>query len=324
MKISQISLDGLSVVNPFVSKYWAFIKARNNWDAKAYEIVLKDDKYQMLLLSKNLFLNYYIAYIPFSPQSLDGESFLEIDTISKILDEINNLLYKRYVFFKIDLPFGYKEIDKKNKIFKVNDESVQPEATIRINLNRSLDVIKKDYHKRALRHLKRNKENIFANEVEICEENVDIWYALYQETAKRDKFSIRDKEYIKNVLFCNEDVSKKLIFAYKDNCCVGGIIIIYSKVLAIYLFGASKKLEKYSPSYSMQDFAIEKLNQIGVKQYDLHGIGIEEKSPHLKSLTLFKTSFGGDIIKRCATIDYPINKGLYRIYKIAEKIRYFI
>ena len=69
----------------------------------------------------------------------------------------------------------------------------------------------------------------------------------------------------------------------------------------------------------MQDYAIELCHSLGVKSYDFFGIGREGKSDHLKSLTLFKSSFGGDAIERVPTLDFPIKTLLYKIYKMALK-----
>lgn len=62
----------------------------------------------------------------------------------------------------------------------------------------------------------------------------------------------------------------------------------------------------------------------GVKSYDLFGVGVDEKSDNLKSLTQFKSSFGGNVLTRIPTLDYPNNKLIYSLYKMVESLRFFI
>ncbi len=321
ISVKEIELTELVCINPIVSDFWAEVKKVNNWKSAAFLVKIDRKNYELLILTKKLFLNYYLAYIPFSPIPLNTDLPIKLDDLSTVINIINkNLIYK-YIFFRFDFPFDYEKYNNKNKKFILSNQSIQPEATVRIDLERSLDSIKSDYRKRAIRNIKANDGVIEVRDLELTKENLNLWYDLYKETAIRDGFVTRSKAYIDAVIFTNSEVGRKLICAYKDGELVGGIIVIYSKVLALYLFGASKKIDKYSPSYSIQNYAIETLHNLGVKIYDLYGIGYEDKSEHLKTLTLFKTSFGGKILTRVPTIDYPIRKFLFKLFKFVEKIR---
>lgn len=321
MEIININTLDLRVKNPFVSDYWSKVKSLNHWNSYAFLIKENNNEFELLLMTKKIFCNYYIGYIPFSPVSIKSVNQISLNTFYSALRIIKKMLKEKCILLKVDLPFEFVNVDINKTKFRFSKESIQPEATVRIDLTRSYDEILSEYKKRAKRNLKKNEGIIETKEVEINDININLWYSIYQETAKRDGFSLRNLDYIKSVLYTNSDVNKKFIFSYKDGNLVGGLIIIYSEDLAIYLFGASKKLDKHSPSYSMQDYAIYKLKEIGVKSYDFHGIGLDNKSSHLKSLTLFKTSFGGCVYKRPKTLDYPINKFMYLLYKAAEKIR---
>lgn len=326
MNIEEIKLDSLIVKNPFVSSYWATIKKNNGWSSFAFHISDDVCDCHLLLLSKKIFGNYNIAYIPFSPVLINKKINKEKININleEIIIQINKFINKKFIFIKIDLPFE-NDINfiNSNKL-KYCKQSVQPEATVRIDLSNSIDNIRNNYKKRAKRHLKKNENVIKIEEVEKNTNNINKWYDLYIETAKRDNFTLRSKKYIENILFTEKDVKTKLIFSYKDGVLVGGLIIIYCQELALYLYGASKKIEKYSPSYSMQDFAINLMKELNVSYYDFHGIGLRDKSSHLSSLSLFKKSFGGDEYIRKSTIDYPIKKVLYILYKFVETLRYLI
>ncbi len=324
MKVEKISINKLQGIHPFVSLYWAKLKEFNNWQNEAYIIDDNEILFEILVLYKKIVFNKYLAYIPFSPIAIGKNQLLNQEQLIEILNLINVESKFNILFFRLDLPFSYGlnkiSIDK----FVKNKNSIQPNLTVQLNLNKDISEIRASYKKRAIRNLKKNVNTIFTTEVDPTDQNIEIWYSLYKETAKRDNFQIRNFEYIKRVFNIKSSIKAKLIFSYKDNEVVGGIIVLYSKKEAIYLFGASKKLPHISPSYSLQDFAIENMKQLGIKKYDFFGIGDDSTSEHLKSLTLFKTAFGGEKIERIPSLDYPINKLLYRAYKFIEKLRYFV
>jgi len=321
ISVEEIEISQLICKHPIVSDFWAELKKVNNWLANAFRVNVDRRNYELLILSKKIFLNYYLAYIPFSPIPLDDGLPINLKNLSSIINIISKNLINKYIFFRFDFPFNYDQYPINSNKFVLSKESIQPEATVRIDLERAIEDIKSDYRKRAKRNIKTNSGIIEVRDIELTKENVDLWYDLYKETANRDGFVARSKDYIDAVLFTRSQIGRKLICGFKDGELVGGIIVIFCNDLALYLFGASMKIDKYSPSYSIQNYAIETLKKLGVKKYDLYGIGYGDKSSHLNSLTLFKTSFGGEILTRIPTIDYPNKKILFKLFKLAEKIR---
>jgi len=325
MKINSIKINALSTNNPFVSSFWAKLKNVNCWDSKAYSLESNQDVFQSLVLFKKLFFNVYFVYIPFSPICISSEAILNEELIKEFLDFVISDSEKKIAFIKIDLPFEYDTNKKYHKPFKINKYSIQPEATIVIDLNSNIEDLRKKYKKRAIRNLKKNINQIVITEVVFNEDNIKRWYQIYFETAKRDNFSARDINYFLKMNNIEDSIKPRLIFAYDINeNLLGGNIILINNKNAVYLFGASKRNHNLSPSYGLQDFSIEMLINEGVKSYDLFGVGVDEKSDNLKSLTQFKLSFGGTILTRIPTLDYPNNKLIYSLYKMVESLRFFI
>lgn len=325
MKINSIQIDTLSTNNPFVSSFWAKLKNVNCWDSKAYSLESNQDVFQSLVLFKKLFLNLYFVYIPFSPVCITSEAILDEKLIKEFLDFVISDSEKKIAFIKIDLPFEYDTKKKYHKPFKINKYSIQPEATIVIDLNSNIEDLRKKYKKRAIRNLKKNINQIVITEVVFNEDNIKRWYKIYLETAKRDNFSARDINYFLKMNNIEDPIKPRLIFAYDINeNLLGGNIILINNKNAVYLFGASKRNHNLSPSYALQDYSIEMLINEGVKSYDLFGVGVDEKSDNLKSLTQFKSSFGGNVLTRIPTLDYPNNKLIYSLYKMVESLRFFI
>lgn len=322
MNISQIDKKKLVSQTPYVSEYWAKLKDLNGWKNEAYEINKDGFLFQSLVLYKEIIRNNFLGYIPFSPCCVNGKAQLSSKEIKEFLIYISKRSEFKIIFFKVDLPFEYNDNSLFYKDFHLNKESIQPEVTIKLNLLQNLNDIRANYRKRAKRALKKNFNNIVVKQVEPNEDNILLWYNLYLETAKRDHFQTRNFDYIKKIFNIEDNkVQPKLIFAFKQEQLVGGIILLLGKEEALYLFGASKKLDGFSPSYSLQDFAIELTQNAGIKKYDFLGVGTNEKSMHLKTLTLFKSSFGGELYQRVPTLDFPIKKSLYYLFKIVEYIR---
>ncbi len=325
MKINSITIDELSTANPFVSSFWAKLKFENGWYSKAYSLETDDYVFQSLVLIKKLFLNLYFAYVPFSPICITQEAVLEEKQIKEFLDFVISTSDKKLVFIKIDLPFDYNNNQKFHKPFKINEHSIQPEATIVINLEENLEDIRKKYKKRAIRNLKKNTDQLVIKEVDFSVDNIRKWYLLYLETSKRDNFSVRNISYFLKMISIEDVIKPRLFFAIDNNeNLLGGNIILMNNETAVYLFGASKRSKTFSPSYGLQDFSIALLKNEGIKSYDLFGVGVEGKSENLKTLTQFKSSFGSNIITRIPTLDYPNKRLVYFLFKIIERIRFFI
>ena len=149
-------------------------------------------------------------------------------------------------------------------------------------------------------------------------DDLSQWYSIYKRTGIEDGFSTRSFSYIKRIM---DMKNSDLLISTVDDKIVGGIIILYGLETSVYLLGGSLKNCGYSVSYTLQDEAIKLCKHKGSKYYDLFGIG-SEKSKHLNSLNLFKTSFDGKTINRISTFDYPINPIIYFFFNLAEIIRY--
>lgn len=322
--LKEIDVDDLSCNNPFVSGSWAEVKRSNSWSSKAFIIDIDDMKYEILILIKSIKLNFSIAYIPFGPNPLHDASLSNaIDNLSIINTNLLGCLPKSVFAIRYDLPFNYNDIKDCSVIdgsyFKIKEQSVQPIATTFIRLGNTLKTIQSNYRKRAKRHLKKNRGIVEIDEWNGSSETLSQWYSIYKKTGLIDNFSVRSLSYVKKILDMDNTI---LLLAKVNNEIAGGIIIIYGIDVAIYLFGGALKDCGYSVSYSLQDEAIKICNNKGVKYYDLFGIG-SEKSNHLVSLNLFKTSFGGININRNSTFDYIIKPFVYFFFNLAEYFRYF-
>jgi lipid II:glycine glycyltransferase (peptidoglycan interpeptide bridge formation enzyme) len=159
-----------------------------------------------------------------------------------------------------------------------------------------------------------------------------IFYNLYQETAKREKFTPFSFDFIKKEFAAFSKSKNAMIFLAKITSFdsnqfqpnsttsfnyLASSIIIFTKNAAFYHQGASLHT-KIPATYLLQWEAIKEAKNRGCLIYNFWGIYDEqrpERTPKSwKGLTLFKTGFSGQIKRFLPTQDYVISKKYYLTY----------
>ncbi|HPK64332.1 MAG TPA: peptidoglycan bridge formation glycyltransferase FemA/FemB family protein [Sphaerochaeta sp.] len=302
MKIKPIRAEELTGEDsPLQSLFWARAKSILGWKPYAFEI---NEEQRLLLLVRRIAPLFFFAYVPFGPSGPVDLSMLS-EGLKQAIDE--PVFAIRY-----DLPFTDTAFETGGLLSL--SYSIQPERTVRIDLQKPLV-----YRKRALRALKKceNRYTVrpYRGEPILFEQ----WYETYRQTALRDRFHPRSKEYFFHLLSIDEDKMVKpiLLLAFEQEKVVGGVLLIEGKKETIYLAGSSTRP---NVGYLLQDGAIRRTKERGGELYDL--FGISNQSGYLASLDLFKTAFGGEIVKREPSLDYPTRALRYRLFTVLERHRY--
>ena len=157
---------------------------------------------------------------------------------------------------------------------------------------------------------------------------LDIFYELYKTTANRDGIAIHAKKYYED-LFALSAAHKDapLITVYiasHEEEALASIIALFSKSEAVYLYGASSNAKRnLMPAYLLQWTAICDAKSYGSAVYDFYGMPPSDDKDHpMYGLYLFKTGFGGRIVHRPGSLDFPLSP-LYALYALAESARAF-
>jgi lipid II:glycine glycyltransferase (peptidoglycan interpeptide bridge formation enzyme) len=319
--------------SPFQSSFWGAAKHASLWKAHAFSITVEDWHSQVLVLVKEIAPLCSLAYVPFGPDATHCPTLGMSDYIGQLSRQLKKQLPKSVFSVRYDLPWD--EVNDPNvmklegKRFRHSRESVQPDGTVRIDLQWGYEAITYGYRDRAKRALRKSFQV-----VDISLWNGDAmefkrWYNVYLETARRDGFSARSYKYIRALLSLDGkvagDVSCKLILAKKEGIIIGGNIILMSPFETVYLFGASLRLENVTCSHALQDYGIRLACERGCAFYDFFGIpGPMGRGEHLKSLELFKLSFGGQPYYRTPTTDFVTHFLIWKLYSITENLRYRI
>ncbi len=296
--------------HPLAGSQWAHIKQMNGWDAHPF--YLSSRHTYLLVLSKSFTL-FRIGYVPYADLS-----DVSPEELKEITEEVRRLTSLHFLFIRYELSYGSHLLitDKVRGVHRC-DYSIQPSATVMIDLPEFSEDARSSYAKRAKRALRKSRE-AGADTILYHDDPpaFDRWYQLYQETSVRDGFGARSKAYIEGVM---KQEGANLFLALHEHEIVGGVITLENEDHMLYLFGATARDLPFSAGYLLQDAVISYACDAGLKVYDLHGIG--EEGHHLSSLNLFKTSFGGHIEKREKSVDVVCNPLMYPLYRKAEEIR---
>lgn len=298
------------------SPFWATFKAQHGWQAHAFSITDEDRVTDLLVLTRRLFGPFSVAYVPFGP---DGVAFEQLYDLAL---QLKRLLPRSVFALRLDLPFG-APLRQSYHPFCPCRHSVQPEATIRIDLRDGYPALRASYRMRARRSLRRLEEaGLVIEESRGLGAHFETFYALYRHTAEREGFLPRSRSYLESLVVSGSDGQVSLISASLAGSMVAAIIVLYGQREAIYLIGASRRLDSLSPSYALQDRAIKVACERNLLWYDLYGVGGPDgRDRHLASLEHFKRSFGGSRVERPATMDLPYRTLLWRLYRFAEGVR---
>lgn len=310
VKLKRIALSDLKSESVFQSAFWAEVK-KGSWQSHAFFYEIGTHSGTVLILTRRIFLSYSLAYSPFGlyPE-ITSEEF------SAFAAAVRAELPSHVFTLRLDLPWGSAPLEGRN--IMTCRESVQPEGTVRVTLSSDFSL-----KQRARRNLKK-EEGVSVHEWNGSSEEFSSWFTTYKVTGLRDHFTTRPESYVRAVLDIKDPEVKPILYiATYDDLIIGGILTLRGRYEEIYLYGSSVKATgSVSCGYSLQNYAMCKAREAGVKVYDLFGIPSREGGSHLEKLEVFKTSFGGEKVYRAPSTDYIYNPVIAFFYRCAENYRY--
>lgn len=321
------------------SGFWGRFKRLTGW--KAYSCVIGgargDGDGEILALVRPLIAGYSFAYLPhapaepwFSAQPHDGDdpsAFLR-----ELAAAISAAIGGRLLFLRFDLAWDRDgaagralaaALERPGERLR-RGSAVQVPDTVILNLQKPEEEL--------LAAMKPKwRYNIRLAEkkgVEVAREGAEAlehFYALYLETARRDGIAIHPLSYYRQLFDAPRDAATDLSVwvARHEGEPIAAIITLFHEGRATYLYGASSgEKRNLMPAYALQWKAIEAAKAAGCADYDFFGIPPDDSPDHpMAGLYLFKTGFGGDIVHRVGSIDYPVAPLAYSLFRFAEKAR---
>jgi lipid II:glycine glycyltransferase (peptidoglycan interpeptide bridge formation enzyme) len=312
------------------SGFWGSFKQDHGWRASAFSISTGSAVFGLLVLTRRLARVSTIAYVPFGPvfDPVTGRG----DFLECLAAALRPHLPKDTLFLRFDLPWvktgeppGPGHVTGVRK----SPSDMQPASTVVIDIGRSLDDVLKSV-KSKTRYNIRLAEKKGITVTEGGEADLDRWYAIYRETARRDRIGIHSRAYYRGLLQSSRTYpgaapDVKLLLAWHDGELLAGNIVAFWKSRAAYLYGASSGVKRnLMPTYALQWDAIRRAHAAGCLTYDLYGVPPRPDPGHpMFGLYQFKTGFCETVLERWGTWDVPYLPLLFVPYRMAERVRMF-
>ncbi len=291
---------------------WANFKCQFGWR----QFKVEDN----LVLSRSLISGKTMLYAP----EVDFE--LWQSKAREFLEKIKEIAQKeKAIFFRAE--FLNPDIKQNQKFLKEADfvksfEEIQPENRIWIDLTKSEDEILAQMKSKGRYNIKVARRHGVKIEVSNNpqENQIDEFYQLYRETAKRAKFSYRGKNYFNEL--AKLPLIRLYLARYHENTLAAAMVVFYEG-MASYLYGASSNEERQVMApYLMHWQIIKDAKAAGCTTYDLLAVAPEGNEKHrYTNLTRFKEQFGGERVYLLGSWDLIFAPFWYKLYRYGEKIR---
>jgi lipid II:glycine glycyltransferase (peptidoglycan interpeptide bridge formation enzyme) len=344
-EIKEADLSVCEKADSFLqSAMWGEFKSRFDSGAKAFLIIWQKDEQRkelpLLALCRRfafaLGLSFSFAYVPWGaiPEFFTADE--RAKALAELAVKLKPFFSRDTAFIRFEPPWHYKDGDENlmnesvllsSVGFRKAAATVQPPDTVIVNLNVS--------HEEILASMKPKwRYNISLAEKKSVKVNsggaqdIEVFYNLLKETAARDGIAVHGINYYKTLFEVCQKQNKenqfiRLYTAKHEDDILASIVVLFRGDTATYLYGASSNNKRnLMAAYALQWNSMRDAKEAGCLNYDLFGIPPNDDPDHpMAGLYRFKTGFGGQIIHRPGSWDYPYKKLTYALFSKAEILR---
>lgn len=196
-------------------------------------------------------------------------------------------------------------------------EGVQPSFVFRLDITPSEIKLLENMHSKTRYNIRlAGKKGVTIREAE-SKKDLEDFYAILVETAKRDNFLIRGFEYFETIWdqMAENDMAKVFLAEHEGNAVSGTLALILGDK-AWYLYGASSNEHRnIMPNYLIQWEMIRWAKSKGCTLYDFRGVSgdLDESNP-LYGLYRFKKGFNGDLVEFTGEWDKVYSRFFYWLW----------
>jgi lipid II:glycine glycyltransferase (peptidoglycan interpeptide bridge formation enzyme) len=316
------------------SAMWGRFKARFGWEARAFSVEWDQGAARPLLtLSRRIAPFLSMTYVPWGPE-LPADFPDDLHLRASAAEELARALKPFFssAFIRFDPPwFVSDEAPPLTGGFKRAGADIQPPDTVLVDLTPPLEQILAVMKTKCRYNIGlAEKRGVVVCEHENGGSGIEIFYRLLTETAQRDGIAVHNIEYYSALFMESRGESSKtvpvqlrLYIARHENDDLAAIVALFRGKQATYLYGASSNVKRnLMAPYALQWKAMQDAKAFGCEVYDLFGIPPDESPAHpMAGLYRFKTGFGGSIVHRPGSWDYPYKPVLHTLFKSAENLR---
>ena len=267
-------------------------------------------------------------YGPRAPLFTKSQQSAVSQQLERFIEKIKVTADKEEIMFFRISPEWSADIELEANLeicgFKKLRYNIEPAQTLILDISQSEKSLLTQMHAKwryniGLARKKGVKARIVSNGEPDFEKYFEDFWHLMQQTSRRQKIRLHEKEYYRKQLTVNSKQFQNSLFVaeYKKNVVAANIVNFYNQ-RATYLHGGSDNEQRaLMAPHLLQWEQIRVAKKLGGAKYDFWGID-EKKWP---GVTRFKLGFGGEPVKYVGTWDYPLDNKWYLIYRGVQKFR---
>lgn len=204
-------------------------------------------------------------------------------------------------------------------------EGTQPRFVFRLDLTPGLDALFAAFHHKTRYNIRLASRRGVEIKDNCTQEDLQVFYALLLETARRDRFLVRSYEYFQ--VLWQELVEKglaRLFLAFYQGEAIAGTLAFIMGDKAWYIYGASSNRHReVMPNYLLQWHMIRWARESGCTMYDFRGVpGDLSPDNPLYGLYRFKKGFAGKYTEFIGEYDLVYSRFFYWLWNVAEPLYY--
>lgn len=331
MEVKQITVQQREKWDAFVSQEpafallqswrWGEFKEKMGWGVFRVAVEAQGQFVagaQMLIKPLQMGLGS-IAYIPRGPIG----TWLEGDTTALLLSELHRIACQQgAVFLRMEPPLVDKS--RSDEVLRQYDfqpgrHTNQPQATIVLDLNPSLDDIFAQFRKSTRKDIKQSiRKGITVRAGDY--QDLPAFYNLMQITSRREHFPARTIPYyeLEWKTFANNGQSALHLVSYQDQILAAGTVSYFGSHAAQFHAGSIGKLTDLHPNHVLVWERIKWAKARGCRSYDLWGIPDEvseilsegkdlpvwDRTDGLWGVYRFKSGFSDNVVIYVGAYDY--------------------
>ena len=292
----------------------------------------------LLVLSRKIAPGSRMAYVPWGPElpaAFARDQSTRNRALAELARSLGPLLPGNTFFIRFDPPWSAPEESPSQWIppepplpFRRAAADIQPPDTVVVDLSPPIrDILASMKPKWRYNIGLAEKRGVAvspaAESGPELERDIGVFYGLLAETAERDGISVHSIGYYRALFEECGPQRIRLYAARHEGDCLAAIVVLFRGKDATYLYGASSNTKRnLMAPYALQWKAMQDAKAAGCTGYDLFGIPPNEDPGHpMAGLYRFKTGFGGSILHRPGSWDYPCRPVLYALFTTAERLR---
>jgi lipid II:glycine glycyltransferase (peptidoglycan interpeptide bridge formation enzyme) len=259
-------------------------------------------------------------YIPKGP----AMDYADAPLVDQVLGDVERFAHQSHaIFIKIDPdvfpPFSLGGRRAGDEGWLESTEQIQFRNTMEIDLRQSEDELLAVMHQKTRYNIRlAQKRGVTVRPGALSD--LELLYAMYDETARRDQFIIRPLDYYRDAWgsFIEAGLAQPLIAEF-ENTPIAALILFRFAGRAYYFYGMSRDLHRnLMAPHLLQWEAMRWARAQGCAVYDLWGAPDElVESDPMWGVYRFKQGFGGQFVQHIGAWDYPTSRPLYWLYTTA-------